>query len=99
MLIQEVENYAQQLATILQYFKQEADARNKGAVIPIEALSDFMDDKGMDINPDIIKNLMNDPTIKNLIKYLYFLVFQRSMAHKQYQNNKHMKYLNYFFLA
>ena len=68
MLIFEVENYVQQLASILQYFKQEADARNKGAVIPIEALSDFMDDKGMDINPDIIKKLMNDPTIKNLIK-------------------------------
>jgi hypothetical protein len=68
MLIQEVENYAQKLATILQYFKQEADARKQGAVIPIDALSDFMDDQGSDINPDIIKSLMNDPMIKNLVK-------------------------------
>ena len=68
MLISEVENYAQQLATILQYFKQEADARKQGAVIPIKALSDFMDDQGVDINPDIIKSLMDDPLIKNLIK-------------------------------
>ena len=68
MLISEVENYAQQLAAILQYFKQEADARQQGAVIPISALSDFMDDQGVDINPDIIKSLINDPMIKNLIK-------------------------------
>ena len=68
MLIHEVENYAQQLATILQYFKQEADARKVGASIPIDALSDYMDDRGIDINPDIIKSLMNDPIIKNLVK-------------------------------
>lgn len=68
MLIIEVENYVQQLASILQYFKQEADARKQGAVVPIDALSDFMDDQGIDINPDIIKSLMDDPTIKNLIK-------------------------------
>jgi len=68
MLISEVENYAQQLASILQYFKQEADARQQGAVIPIDALSDFMDNQGVDINPDIIKSLIDDPMIKNLIK-------------------------------
>ena len=68
MLISEVENYAQQLASILQYFKQEADARQQGAVIPINALSDFMDNQGVDINPDIIKSLIDDPMIKNLIK-------------------------------
>ena len=68
MLIKEVENYAQQLATILQYFKQEADARQQGAVLPIDALSDFMDERGIDINPDIIKSLIDDPLIKNLIK-------------------------------
>ena len=68
MLIKEVENYAQQLATILQYFKQEADARQQGAVLPIDALSDFMDERGIDINPDIIKSLIDDPLIKNMIK-------------------------------
>ena len=68
MLIIEIDNYAQQLATILQYFKQEADARKQGAVVPIDALSDFMDGQGIDINPDVIKSLMTDPTIKNLIK-------------------------------
>ena len=68
MLIIEVENYVQQLASILQYFKQEADARKQGAVIPIDALSDFMDDQGMDINPDVVKSLMDNPIIKNLIK-------------------------------
>ena len=56
MLIIEIDNYAQQLATILQYFKQEADARKQGAVVPIDALSDFMDGQGIDINPDIIKS-------------------------------------------
>ena len=68
MLIQEVENYAQHLVTVLQYFKQEADARKLGAVVPIDALSDFMGDQGIDINPDIIKSLMDDPMVKNLIK-------------------------------
>lgn len=68
MFIAEVENYAQQLASILQYFKQEADARKQGAVVPLDALSDFMDDRGIDINPDIIKSLMDDPMIKNLVK-------------------------------
>ena len=48
MLIIEVENYVQQLASILQYFKQEADARKQGAVVPIDALSDFMDINGND---------------------------------------------------
>ena len=68
MLIQEIDDYAFHLATILQYFKQEADARKVGASIPIDALSDFMDDRGIDINPDIIKSLMDDPMIKNLVK-------------------------------
>ena len=68
MLIQEVENYTQQLASILQYFKQEADARKKSAVVPIDALSDFMDNRGLDINPDIIKSLIKDPLIRNLVK-------------------------------
>ena len=68
MLIQEVENYAQQLASILQYFKQEADARQQGAVVPIQALSDFMSNQGQDINPDVIKSLIDDPMIRNLVK-------------------------------
>jgi len=68
MLILEVENYAQELASVLQYFKQEADARKLGAQLPIDALSDFMDDRGLDINPDTIKAMMSDPIIKNLIK-------------------------------
>ena len=69
MLIIEVENYVQQLASILQYFKQEADRKKIGAVIPIDALSDFMDDKGISVNPDTIKSLIKtDPQIQNLIK-------------------------------
>ena len=58
MLIIEIDNFAQHLATILQYFKQEADARKQGAVVPIDALADFMDDQGMTVNPDVIKQLV-----------------------------------------
>lgn len=69
MLIVELDNAAQHLSTVLQYFKQEADSQRKPAVIPIEALSDFFDDQGMSINTDTIKSLMKtDPEIKNLIK-------------------------------
>ena len=69
MLIQEIDDYAFHLATILQYFKQQADAQNKPAEVPISALSNFMDKRGLDINPDTLKSLMTtDPVIKNLIK-------------------------------
>ena len=69
MLIIEIDNFAQHLATVLQYFKQEADARQQGAVIPIDALSDFMGTKGISVNPDVIKQVINtDPEVKNLIK-------------------------------
>ena len=69
MLIVEIDNFAQHLATILQYFKQEADARKQGAVIPIDAIADFMDGQGISINPDTIKSLIStDPEIKNLVK-------------------------------
>ncbi len=69
MLIIEIDNFAQHLATILQFFKQEADRKKTGAVIPIDALSDFMDDKGIAINPDTIKSLVqSNPQIKNLVK-------------------------------
>jgi hypothetical protein len=69
MLIIEIDNFAHHLATVLQYFKQEADARETGAVVPIDALSDFMSSQGMSINPDVIKNLIStDPQIKNLVK-------------------------------
>jgi len=69
MLIVEIDNFAQHLATILQYFKQEADARKQGAVIPINAIADFMDGQGISINPDTIKSLIStDPEIKNLVK-------------------------------
>ena len=69
MLIIEIDNFAHHLATILQYFKQEADRKKTGAVIPIDAISDFMDDKGISVNPDTIKSLIKtDPQIKNLVK-------------------------------
>jgi hypothetical protein len=68
MLIVEIDNFAHHLATILQYFKQEADSRKVGAVLPMDALSDMMSSKGIDVNPDIIKSLMDDPVIKNLVK-------------------------------
>ena len=69
MLIVEIDNAAHHLATILQYFKQEADSQHQPAVIPIQALSDFFDDRGMAINTDVIKKLLDtDPEIKNLIK-------------------------------
>jgi hypothetical protein len=69
MLIVEIDNFAQHLATILQYFKQEADDRKQGAVIPIDAIADFMDGQGISINPDTIKSLIStDPEIKNLVK-------------------------------
>lgn len=69
MLIIEVDNFAQHLATILQYFKQEADARKQGAVVPIDAIADFMDNQGITVNPDIIKQVIStDPQIKNLVK-------------------------------
>lgn len=69
MLIIEIDNFAQHLATILQYFKQEADARKQGAVVPIDAIADFMDGQGISINPDTIKSLITtDPQIKNLVK-------------------------------
>jgi len=69
MLIQEIDDYGFHLATILQYFKQQADAQNKPAEVPISALSNFMDKRGLDINPDTLKSLMTtDPVIKNLIK-------------------------------
>jgi len=69
MLIQEIDDYAFHLASILQYFKQQADAQNKPAEVPISALSNFMDKRGLDINPDTLKSLMTtDPVIKNLIK-------------------------------
>jgi hypothetical protein len=69
MLIQEIDDYAIHLATILQYFKQQADAQKKPAEIPIDALSNYMDKRGLDVNPDTIKSLMTtDPVIKNLIK-------------------------------
>ena len=39
------------------------------AVIPIDALSQYMDREGMGINPDVIKDLItNDPIVKNLVK-------------------------------
>ena len=69
MLIIEIENYTQQLAAILNYFKQEADNQKTSAVIPISALSDYLDREGMSINPDVIKDLVkNDPIIRNLVK-------------------------------
>ncbi len=69
MLIIEIENYTQQLAAILSYFKQEADNQKTSAVIPIDALSQYMDREGMGINPDVIKDLIaNDPIVKNLVK-------------------------------
>ena len=69
MLIQEIDDYAYHLATILQYFKQQADAQNKPAEVPISALSNFMDKRGLDINPDTLKSLMTTaPGMKNLIK-------------------------------
>jgi len=69
MLIIEIDNASHHLATILQYFKQEADAKREPAVIPIQSLSDYFDDQGMAINTDTIKNLLDtDPEIKNLIK-------------------------------
>ena len=69
MLILEIENATQHLSTILQYFKQEADAKRQPAIIPIQALSDFFDDQGMSINTDTIKKLLDtNPQIKNLIK-------------------------------
>ena len=69
MLIVELENASQHLSTILQYFKQEADAKKQPAVVPIQALSDFFDDKGISINTDTIKKLIDtDPQIKNVIK-------------------------------
>ena len=69
MLIIEIDNFAQHLATILQYFKQEADARKQGAVVPIDAIADFMDGQGISINADTIKSLITtDPQIKNLVK-------------------------------
>ena len=69
MLIIEIENYTQQLAAILSYFKQEADNQKTSAIIPIDALSDYMEKEGMSINTDIIKDLItNDPVVKNLVK-------------------------------
>jgi len=69
MLIVEIDNAAHHLATILQYFKQEADSLRQPAVIPIQAMSDFFDDQGMAINTDTIKHLLDtDPQVKNLIK-------------------------------
>ncbi len=69
MLIIEIENYTQQLAAILSYFKQEADNQKTSAVIPIDALSQYMDREGMGINPDVIKDLItNDPIVRNLVK-------------------------------
>ena len=69
MLIIEIENYTQQLAAILSYFKQEADNQKTSAVIPIDALSQYMDREGMGIKPDVIKDLIaNDPIVKNLVK-------------------------------
>ena len=69
MLVIEIENYTQQLAAILSYFKQEADNQKTSAVIPIDALSQYMDLEGMGINQDVIKDLItNDPIVKNLVK-------------------------------
>ena len=69
MLIIELENASHHLATVLQYFKQEADAKKQSAVIPLQSLSDYFNQQGMAINPDTIKNLLDtDPEIKNLIK-------------------------------
>jgi hypothetical protein len=69
MLIVEIDNAAHHLATILQYFKQEADSKKQPAVIPIQSLSQFFADQGITINTDTIKNLINtNPEIKNLIK-------------------------------
>lgn len=69
MLIIELENYSNQLASVLQFFKQEADQMKRGAVVPIDALADYMDQIGITVNPDVIKSLFDkDPTIKNLIK-------------------------------
>ena len=68
-LIIELENYSNQLASVLQFFKQEADQMKRGAVVPIDALADYMDQIGITVNPDVIKSLLDkDPTIKNLIK-------------------------------
>ena len=36
MLIVELENAAQHISTVLQYFKQEADSKRQPAVIPIQ---------------------------------------------------------------
>ena len=69
MLIVEIENASQHLSTILQYFKQEADAKKEPAVVPISALSDFFDYQGISINTDLIKKLIDtDPKIKNVVK-------------------------------
>jgi len=69
MLIVEIDNASHHLATILNYFKQEADFNKVPAVIPIKSLSDYFDDQGMGINVDTIKHLIStDPQIKNLIK-------------------------------
>jgi len=69
MLIVEIDNFGNQIATLLQYFKQEADLQKTGAVIPMDALSDFMVQQGITINPDVIKTIITtDPTVKNLVK-------------------------------
>ena len=60
MLIQEIDDYAIHLATILQYFKQQADAQKKPAEVPIDALSNYMDKRGLDVNPDTIKSFDGD---------------------------------------
>ena len=71
MLIVEIENASQHLSTILQYFKQEADAKKEPAVVPISALSDFFDDQGISINTDLIKKLIDtDPKIKNVVNFV-----------------------------
>lgn len=69
MLIVELENAAQHISTVLQYFKQEADSKRQLAVIPIQSLSDFFSDQGISINTDTIKSLIkSNPQIKNIIK-------------------------------
>lgn len=69
MLIIEIDNFGNQLAALLQYFKQEADLAKTGAIIPMDALADYLNQQGITINPDVIKQLITtDPTIKNLVK-------------------------------
>jgi hypothetical protein len=69
MLIIELENYSNHLASILQYFKQEADQMKRGAQVPLDALSDYMSQFGMSVNPDVIKSMIEkDPVIQNLVK-------------------------------